>query len=508
MEKHSYFEATQRLCTSLQLEQSLASYFEYIQLHLPVDGIFINIFQPERKQIQFIAHVNHQQSSTLDQCVFLTDEMCATLNTPDRPVIHIINEISLDPVTEHVAPKILPKIQSVILLRMLCENTHLGVVGFYSKQPRMFRPRHADFIEPHRQPLALITALNLRGRNWLNANYQLSQQNDSLKRTLDSQHGVIGAHAGLKQVMQQVHTIAHLETSVLLLGETGVGKEVIANAIHALSNQASQPFIKVNCGAIPDSLLDSELFGYEKGAFTGAEQRKKGYFEQANGGTIFLDEIGELPLYAQVRLLRVLQNGTITRVGGHESIQLNIRVIAATHRDLQVMVQQGEFRQDLWYRLAIFPICIPPLRQRKSDIPLLVCHALEQLSTKFNLSQLPCIAPEQLDSLSQYHWPGNVRELLNVLERAVIQSPNGPLNFDFLNPIQHTINVSHQPNIIIDPSHANHQLVPLNTMMSHYIRHALCQCGGKIYGPGGAAQLLEINPNTLRSKMKKLGICH
>ncbi|MCL2915785.1 sigma-54 dependent transcriptional regulator [Shewanella corallii] len=506
MEKTCYFEATQRLCASLQLEKSLEHYFHYMKQKLPIDGIFMNLFQPEQRQIQFIAHANNESAQALEQCVPLTEEMCQVLSQPDRPVIRIINHIETDGVTFHVAPRVFPDIQSLILMRMICDDTHLGVVGYYSKTPNSFRAIHADLIESHMHPLALITAFNLQGRNLLAQNQQLAEQNDTLKRSLEVKNGVIGADAGLKRVMEQVQAIAHLDTSVLILGETGVGKEVIANAVHEHSTRAGKPFIKVNCGAIPDSLLDSELFGYEKGAFTGAEQRKQGYFEQADGGTIFLDEIGELPLSAQVRLLRVLQNSTITRVGGYESIELNIRVIAATHRDLQHMVQDGEFRQDLWYRLAIFPIQIPPLRQRTSDIPLLAQFAVEKMTAKFNLPNLPRIHSDQLSLLSRYPWPGNVREMMNVIERAVIQHPEGPLDFSFLMPSEPEVVTCDNQQVIIDPSRAGDKLVPLELMMQKYISHALKVCGGKVYGSGGAAEMLAVNPNTLRSKMKKLGI--
>jgi len=507
MEKF-YYKATQCLCSSLQLEESLQSYFDYIKSHLPIDGIYLNIYRPDFSDIQFIAQVNEQQSSTLDKRVPISNEMCEALQDLDRPIIRIVNDIELDTVTQFVAPQVIPEIKSVILLRMVSGNTHLGVVGFYSKQAGVFRPRHVDMLEPHMQTFSLITAFNLKGRNLLRANEALTEQNQSLKRTLNICNGVVGAQSGLKHVMQQVESIAKLNTTVLMLGETGCGKEVIANAIHELSLRANKPFIKVNCGAIPESLIDSELFGYEKGAFTGADTRKAGYFEQANGGTIFLDEIGELPLSVQVRLLRVLQNSTITRVGGHDSVQLDIRVIAATHRNLKAMVSTGDFREDLWYRLAIFPIEIPSLRRRRADIPLLVQHFIEILSAKFNQDQLPRVAPEQLAILSQYHWPGNVRELINVLERAIIQHPKGPLNFDFLMP---EVKADHEERrgetIIVDPSHATDKLVPLETMTRKYIEHALRVTGGKLYGPGGAAQLLDINPNTMRSKMKKLGIC-
>lgn len=508
MEKQFYYDATQRLCSSLQLEESLRSYFEFIRKVLPIDGIYLNIYRPEFSDIQFLAHVNEQQHTALNIQVPISNEMEEQLRQTDRPIIRIVNDIALDTVTHFVAPKVIPEIKSVIMMRMVSGDTHLGIVGFYSKQIGAFRTRHADMIQPHMQTFSLISAFNLKGRNLLRVNQALTQQNRCLKRAMFTPNGVVGANAGLRKVMAQVDAIAKLKTTVLLQGETGCGKEVIANAIHEQSPRSSRPFIKVNCGAIPDTLIDSELFGYEKGAFTGADNRKTGHFEEANGGTIFLDEIGELPLSAQVRLLRVLQNSTITRVGGHDSVQLDIRVIAATHRNLQAMVHDGSFREDLWYRLAIFPIEIPSLRQRRTDIPILVQHFLEVLSAKFDLTQLPRVSTEQLDILNHYLWPGNVRELINVLERAIIQAPQGPLNFDFIGIKKEGAIVNKSGEIIvIDPSHASDKLVPLDTMICKYIEHAMRVTGGKLYGTGGAAELLDINPNTLRSKMKKLGIC-
>ena len=508
MKEQFYYQATQCLCSSLSLEVALQNYYEYVKQYLPIDGLFLNIYRPEHSDIQFLAHVNDQQAVALDKQVKISSEMEQVLQQIDRPVIRIINEIHLDPVTSFVAPKVIPEIASVILLRMVSGNTHLGVVGFYAKKPGQFKPLHADLIEPHKDTFSLITAFNLRGRNLLSANQALSKENVNLKRAMFSPDGVVGADGGLKKVMEQVTSIAQLNTTILMQGETGCGKEVIANAIHAKSNRAGKPFIKVNCGAIPETLIDSELFGYEKGAFTGAETRKAGYFEQANGGTIFLDEIGELPLSAQVRLLRVLQNSSITRVGGYESVDLDIRVIAATHRNLQAMVHEKTFREDLWYRLAVFPMEIPALRQRRSDIPLLVQHFIESLAAKFNLDQLPRVMPEQLAILNNYSWPGNVRELINVLERAIIQKPQGPLTFELLQAqSSEEITIQTGQTIVIDPSHASDKLVPLETMISKYISHAMRITGGKLYGPGGAAELLDINPNTLKSKMKKLGLC-
>ena len=238
---------------------------------------------------------------------------------------------------------------------------------------------------------------------------------------------MIGADFGLKRVMEMVQQVAALDSPVMLRGETGTGKEVIASVIHNLSSRRKGPFITVNCGAIPDSLMDSELFGHEKGAFTGALERTRGRFERAHGGTIFLDEIGELSPSAQMRLLRVLQDKKIERVGGSDSIDLDIRVIAATHRNLESLIQEGQFREDLYFRLQVFPIIIPPLRHRTMDIPALVKHVLTKKTRAMGFSKIPELWPGVLERLSGYHWPGNVRELENMVERALILNRRGPI---------------------------------------------------------------------------------
>lgn len=243
---------------------------------------------------------------------------------------------------------------------------------------------------------------------------------------------IVGEKFGLKNVMKMVDQVAPTNSPVLLLGETGVGKDVIAKAIQNASSRADGPFITVNCGAIPDSLLDSELFGHEKGAFTGALTQKKGRFERADGGTIFLDEIGELPLQAQVRMLRVLQNKEIERVGGSKAIRIDIRIIAATNQNLEKMVNKGDFRKDLWFRLNVFPILIPPLKERKMDIPSLVQHFINRKSKKINRSGHLALAPGAMDLLMEYDWPGNVRELENIIERALILNQGEPLTFSNL----------------------------------------------------------------------------
>jgi transcriptional regulator with GAF, ATPase, and Fis domain len=302
--------------------------------------------------------------------------------------------------------------------------------------------------------------------------------------------------------MTMVRQVAPRNVPVLLMGESGVGKEVIANVLHGFSPRNNGPLIKVNCGAIPDTLVDSELFGHEKGAFTGATTQKRGRFERAQHGTIFLDEIGELPLAAQVRLLRVLQEKEIERVGGTSTIPVDIRIIAATHRDLEEMVRAGAFRHDLWFRLNVFPIRIPPLRERKQDIPIFVQYFIERKRMEMKLHSIPPLAPKAISQLTAYDWPGNVRELHNVIERALIRNQDGPLDFDDLTGTPSKQQTAELPT----PDTTPQELLTLDEMTSRYIRQVLHLTQGKINGPGGAAELLDINPNTLRRRLDKLGI--
>jgi transcriptional regulator with GAF, ATPase, and Fis domain len=290
-----------------------------------------------------------------------------------------------------------------------------------------------------------------------------------------------------------------MNSPVLLLGETGTGKELIAAMIHRQSERRDNALVTINCGAIPDTLLDSELFGHEKGAFTGALTQKKGHFERANGGTVFLDEVGELPPQAQVRLLRVLQNGEIQRVGGTGVIPVDIRIIAATHQDLEAMVKQGNFREDLWFRLNVFTILLPALRERSNDIPALVQYFIEKKSKSLNMKNLPRLREGCLDPLIAYSWPGNVRELENIIERALILYEGGPLSFDHLIP-------SLKDKKISWPEPSSDRLAPLDTVIRNHLEKALRAADGKIHGKGGAAELVNINADTFRSKMRKLGM--
>ena len=316
---------------------------------------------------------------------------------------------------------------------------------------------------------------------------------------------IVGESPALKEVLDQVDQVAPTNSSVLVTGESGTGKEAIARAIHDLSARRDRPLIKVNCGAITPTLIESELFGHEKGAFTGAARQRQGHFELADGGTIFLDEVGELPLDAQVKLLRVLQEHEISRLGSETSISVDVRVIAATNRDLVEMVEEGTFRMDLFYRLNVFPLTIPPLRERREDIPLLVAKFLSDQARAQGRS-FSRVSEDGMRLLLSYHWPGNIRELQNVIERAAI------LARDQVVPIaphlvDSGINSPSEPrDSTLDEPPSTDNLVSLAENEARHIRRVLQRTGWTIGGKGGAAEILDLPASTLRSRMKKLGI--
>jgi len=307
---------------------------------------------------------------------------------------------------------------------------------------------------------------------------------------------IIGNSRSLKTLLDSVLMVAPSETSVLLLGESGTGKEKIAECIHGLSPRKNNSFIKVNCAALPPTLIESELFGHERGAFTGAIEKRIGKFEQANGGTIFLDEIGEMPPEMQVKLLRVLQEKEIERVGGKNTLKIDVRVIAATNRNLEKEIAEGQFRMDLYYRLNVFPIVLPPLRERKEDIPVLALHFMHLYNKKIG-KQIKDISSEVLEKLMLYDWPGNIRELENLMERSILLT-SGPVIADITLP-----DSQKKTTVLFNDTQA---VKTVEENESDNIIAALKKCNGKIFGRGGAAELLNINASTLNSRIKRLGI--
>jgi hydrogenase-4 transcriptional activator len=403
----------------------------------------------------------------------------------------------------------------------------IGVLVANATANRSFHPEHRqlfnELLEPlsialenHRQASELATLRQLHNASGRNATANHSKADVSSEV-------IVGANSGLRRIMERVKLVSNSDVPVLILGETGTGKEVVSRAIHMRSRRAGGPFIRVNCGAIPSELLDSHLFGHERGSFTGAEATRHGWFERADGGTLFLDEIGELPPAAQVRLLRVLQDSFVERVGGQIPIRVDVRIIAATHRDLPTMVRERQFREDLWYRINVFPLLMPPLRDRPEDIGMLVRHFAHRAADRFGL---PYTEPTSDDLLLmlQYRWPGNIRELAAVVDRAVILGEGERLD------LAKALGISNSPAMPTSASNdaTFYEVVPetpaappqartaqsqnsdppltLDEAMKCHIELVLNQVGGQIEGKKGAAQLLDINPHTLRARMRKLGV--
>ncbi|MCM0081228.1 sigma 54-interacting transcriptional regulator [Geomonas sp. Red32] len=499
--KDEFFrEVTVRICSSLDVKTALKRAFDYMSLHLPLDTLSINIQDVSLKAIRRIATIV-AGSEQLDQVIHLPKEVWQRMQ--DRQPIPTIIHNDQDEYFTLLAPYIRLKGNSLISVPLTLDAERIGTLVLGAHGEGRYLPCHLKLITRVANPFAIALVNALSYEKLLKYSDRLLDDNHFLSKELIGLTGpVIGAEGGLRHVAEMVRQVAPLNNTVLLLGETGTGKEVIANAIHAASPRKNGPFIKVNCGAIPENLLDSELFGHEKGAFTGAASDYRGRFERADGGTIFLDEIGELPPAAQVRLLRVLQNREIERVGGSRPIPIDIRVIAATHRNLERMVSKQDFREDLWFRLNVFPIIVPPLRQRKEDILPLTRFFIKRKSQELGMDRAPELAPGAIERLVNYSWRGNVRELENLVERELILHQGGKLRFELL-PLERREEL-HQP-----PRRDGAPVVlRLDEAMARHLSDVLKIAKGKIYGPNGAAELLGVNPSTLRWRLDKLGIPH
>jgi hydrogenase-4 transcriptional activator len=389
-----------------------------------------------------------------------------------------------------------------------------GILLIAAPPGASFGSEHAALFEKLIEPFSIVLENDRRLRELA----ALREAAEADKRSLLARLGrkaladtIVGVDSGLSAVMERVELVAPSDAPVLIFGETGTGKELVARAIHTRSRRSAGPFHRVNCGAIPPELIDSQLFGHERGAFTGAVESRRGWFERADGGTLFLDEIGELPPAAQVRMLRILQDGYLERVGGEQPIHVNVRMIAATHRDLAAMVADGRFREDLWYRIAVFPIVLPTLRERREDIPSLAEHFAGKAATRFGLAPVKP-TPRDLELLKNYNWPGNIRELASVIDRAAILGDGKTLEISKALglPTRHGPAPAESPvpraAEAINPPSVEGPIDPLNAALRRHIEAALTTTKGRVEGPFGAARILEINPHTLRAKMRKLGI--
>ncbi len=403
--------------------------------------------------------------------------------------------------------------EALIAAPLVDQGRVLGVALLYGRDDGSLQ--HLARVEAILEPLTVALANDLRLVEIARLREAAEADNRALLTRLqreDISESVVGESTGLRLVMERVEQVARTDAPVLILGETGSGKEVVARAIHARSQRAEGPFLRVNCGAIPPELVDSELFGHERGSFTGAIATRRGWFERADGGTLFLDELGELPSAAQVRLLRVLQDGTFERVGGQRALHVDVRIVAATHRDMVTLVQGGSFRQDLWYRVNVFPIRLPPLRERLEDISALAAHFAARAGKRlFGVEIVP--SRSDIEILQAYHWPGNVRELASVLERAAILGDGRRLEVaTALGVDRSALSASIAaalPTPALPALEAEEDAAPSGSLERAMIAHivdALERTRGKIEGEHGAARLLGINPHTLRSRMRKLKI--
>jgi hydrogenase-4 transcriptional activator len=470
----------------LDLDESAPGLAAALARWLPVDGLLFRRFDGERGHLETVA-VGGRAAPLGERSALPTprrDEVLAFFETRRAATWLSRLETSL-------ARSLVPERWSGPVAAMpLGDADHPLGVAVLSGQLRPWEPLLQCLVEP----LTAAMENDLRIRELLRLRERAEADRRALLDRLGRQDvvdAVIGADAGLRSVMTRVEQVAPTDAPVLILGETGAGKEVVARVIHQRSRRSDGPFLRVNCGAIPSELVDSELFGHEKGSFTGAIAQRKGWFERADGGTLFLDEVGELPAAAQVRLLRVLQDGTFERVGGQQVHTADVRIVAATHRDMTEMVRDGRFRQDLWYRISVFPVRLPALRERPSDIPMLARHFAARAGIR--LHGRPLVpSPHDLELLCAWEWPGNVRELIAVIDRAAILGDGEHLD------VETALGSAARPRPSEDGGSPEQDRAA--------IEQALARCLGRIEGPFGAAAALGVNPHTLRSRMRRLGI--
>jgi len=493
-------------CRHIRITESTAGIARLLARQMPLDEILVRRIDIARSCLETVATACAQPGPPLEE---------GRTQIPPAELQRLLAWCRTSEVfrrcegKDHDGPAlIVPQgIEGEVLAVGLCDHQGpTGVLLLTARPPRSFTPKHAQVLDALREPFSVALENDQRVREMAALREAAEADRQSLLAKLGRQaigDTIVGVESGLHAVMERVSLVSRSDVPVLIFGETGTGKELVARAIHERSVRASGPFMRVNCGAIPAELIDSQLFGHERGSFTGASDTHRGWFERADRGTLFLDEIGELPAAAQVRLLRVLQDGTFERVGGQQPITVDVRIVAATHRDLSGMVREGRFREDLWYRLAVFPIDLPPLRERPEDIPALARHFAQRAATRFGLPPLMPTA-DDIRLLVSYPWPGNVRELGTVLDRAAILGNGRKLEVAKALGVHSPVSAG-ASTVTAEPAPAE-RVLPLDAAMRHHIETALRAAEGRIEGPRGAAALLEINPHTLRARMRKLGI--
>ena len=473
-----------------------------LQEYFPLDWMNLAVADSSSQKLRYLALITEAQTMHVDETVKLSKKGRAEIEHLIKEKIVRWHDVGVTNLGRDINAyfEITEPISSITAIKQL-DSSRYAALGLVATGCDRYDDTHHELFKALYDPLAGAISHILNQLEMSSLTSRLTLENRDLKRRLGdlSGRGVVGLDTGLQNVITRVKQVAALDSAVLLVGETGVGKEVIAKEIHQRSKRAGKPIVSVNCGAIPEGLVDSELFGHEKGSFTGAYSLKRGYFEQADGGTVFLDEIGELTSQAQVRLLRVLQNKEFQRVGGSRTLTIDVRIIAATNRNLAEMVKKEQFRMDLWFRINVIPIEIPPLLERKEDIPALAEYFVKQKSREMNLSYDAVLTPQAVAQLQAYAWPGNVRELQNIIERELIISQGRPLSFrDLVAP-------SEQPPQD-ESGNTPDRFLKMDELIARHIRRALSLTNGRIAGQGGAAELLGMHPSTLRGRMRKHAI--
>src|SRR3984885_3263016 len=490
-------DITNRIVTKLELRELLREIVASIRHFTQCDTVGVALPDPEDGELRRYA-VDH---SEYEMSVGPASERTKTVFRTGKPLIATKEEVTANPQGALVN-------LSLCLYPLIVHERVLGVFGFGTLRENAFTEDDLSFFSQVANQIALAVENSLAYGQVSELKDKLAQENVYLESEIRSElyfEDIVGNSEELRRVLKELETVAPADSTVLIYGETGTGKELIARALHDLSSRKSNAFVKLNCAAIPTGLLESELFGHEKGAFTGAITQRVGRFELANRGTIFLDEVGEIPLELQPKLLRVLQEREFERLGSTRTIRTDARLIAATNRDLKTMVEEQRFRSDLYYRLNVFPIRVPSLRERKEDIPQLVRHFVKEFSRR-NQRVIDTILSETVQALVRYHWPGNIRELQNVIERAVIISRGPVLNVAIAELAPEVASAS-APFVTTANSGAHESLQEmLEETERNQILRALEKANGVVAGPNGAAARLGVKRSTLQLRMQRLGI--
>jgi len=513
-QNRSLLQINNAIITNLTQQALLRSISEALHPVISFDRCAITLYQPERDSFRFLAVEGELLSDYFRTGLELSrNETCGSwVFDHQRPLVRRdLEKEKQYPNERRLAAE---GIHSLCVVPLALQGRCIGLLSLVSQQRDRYSNEDAVFLQEVANQVALAVQ-NMQAYQEIDSlKARLEKENVYLREELRAEHNfeeIVGNSPALLKALHAVEQVAPTDSTVLIYGETGTGKELVARAIHSRSSRNGRALVSVNCSAISAGLVESELFGHMKGAFTGALERRIGRFELANGGTIFLDEIGELCLETQVKLLRVLQEHEFEPVGSSHPLHVDVRVIAATNRNLPEAVQAGRFRSDLFYRLNVFPIELPPLRERHSDIPQLVAFCLSQFSKRLG-KKIDGVSRESMENLVNYPWPGNIRELQNVIERAIIVSADPTLRLDRdLMPVTSAAKGIEAPKADSPEDRRTDlkfstPLLTLDEVERNHIFAALQHAGGVVDGPKGAAKILDLHPNTLRHRMDKLGI--